>query len=126
MAHEINTSVETLRAALGLVLTAILKQRAEREPQPTPFALTHFTTPVNLPTRRAVRIALLLRDVIEGALLIALREIGEELFAVGGLDLMSEVLESVAAEDPATYGRRANVADKRWDGIGDSREIWVA
>lgn len=44
--------------------------------------------------------------------------LGVRLHEIGGLKLMQEVCERVADMDPANWGRRTDIMDKRWDGIG--------
>lgn len=48
----------------------------------------------------------------------AVTTFGERLFEIGGLTLMQDALYRLAARDPANYGRRVAIMDKRWDGIG--------
>ena len=52
----------------------------------------------------------------------AITTLGERLQEIGGMKLMGDVLERVAERDPVNYGRRVDVLDKRFDGIGN----WVA
>jgi hypothetical protein len=66
------------------------------------------------------------KDPFEGALLYALRGIGEELFLLGGTSLMQAVLQEVAARDAENVGRRLSPADSQWDGIGNRRDCWVS
>lgn len=48
----------------------------------------------------------------------AVRMLGKRLDELGGHELMGKVCERVADLDPANWGRRVNIMDHRWDGIG--------
>lgn len=64
----------------------------------------------------------LIRRPVGEAVRRAIKTLGERLHEIGGQELMSDVLERVADRDPSRYGRRIDVMDKRFDGIGS----WVA
>lgn len=48
----------------------------------------------------------------------AVSTLGVRLHEIGGLPLMQDVCHRVAALDPDHEGRRLDIMDKRWDGIG--------
>lgn len=52
----------------------------------------------------------------------SVRQLGKRLHEIGGLNAMQEACERVANIDEPNWGRRTNIMDKRWDGIGN----WVA
>ncbi|CCE11556.1 hypothetical protein BRAS3843_720016 [Bradyrhizobium sp. STM 3843] len=58
----------------------------------------------------------------EIALLGRCAQLGEQINARGGFDLMQEVLDSVTDRHPAYADLMLTICDKRWDGIGH----WVA
>lgn len=64
----------------------------------------------------------LVRDPIGEALKGAVRQLGERLHELGGLDLMLNVLDDVADRDPRFQARRTSIMDHRWSGIGS----WVS
>lgn len=64
----------------------------------------------------------LLRRPAPEALRQAISTLGVRLHEIGGTKLMGNVLERVAALDPRHVGRRTDIMDKRFDGIGS----WVA
>lgn len=43
---------------------------------------------------------------------------GKRLYEIGGLQLMTDVLDRVAEMDPTKQSWRIDIMDKRWDGIG--------
>ncbi len=70
------------------------------------------------------------RGAVRAALRQAVREIGVHLNAIGGMDLMEQVLERVARQPLACYGhtepgsdegKQSDMVDVAWDGIG----TWV-
>lgn len=65
-------------------------------------------------------------DGVDGPVGEALRQavevFGQRLHELGGTELMGDVLDRVAERDAANWGRRTDIMDKRWDGIG----TWVA
>jgi hypothetical protein len=58
----------------------------------------------------------------------AVKVLGQRLYEIGGLQLMEEALDRVAERDERWFGRRVDIMDKRWDGIGreGSRAGWCA
>lgn len=58
----------------------------------------------------------------------SIRLLGNRLFDLGGCELMGDVCQRVADMDPAKWGYRTDIMDKRWDGIGltDNGAGWVA
>jgi hypothetical protein len=109
--------VETIRAALDAVLTELMEER-ERSPREQ-----RQRTPVDgLPSRDESMFADLAHAPREFALTLAVRWIGERLHEAGyNVGEMGKIAEDVAAAR-GSYGRRINVIDKKWNGIGG----WVA
>ncbi len=60
----------------------------------------------------------LIRDPIGEAVRVAVRVLGKRLHELGGMDLMTTVLDEVAQLDRANEPRRETIMDRRWDGIG--------
>ena len=113
-----------LAAVLDVILTELVAYRLAR-PAPTgPIRLIGA-----LEAGRGWRDALfsrILEDPFEGALLFALRGVGEDLFRLGGTGLMRAVLISVARLDAENESRRLSPADAQWDGVGDDSDRWAA
>ena len=66
-------------------------------------------------------------DPIRWGLRTCMKRLGEVLFSItGSTEKMQPVLERVASRDPESYGRRASIIDKAWDGIGNDRDRWYA
>jgi hypothetical protein len=60
----------------------------------------------------------LLSDPVGEAVRRAITTLGRRLHEIGGLALMQDICDRAAALDPANEGRRMDIIDKRWDGIG--------
>lgn len=70
----------------------------------------------------------LFANPVSTALRTAVRVLGKRLYEIGGMKLMSDVLDRVADRDPEMSGRRECIMDHRWDGIGRSSKSagWTA
>jgi hypothetical protein len=117
-------AVEVLTSALDAILTELVAYRLSRLPSREPLQLRR--PPMTADDKRRALISRMTEDPFEGAMLFALRGIGEELFACGGTSLMRKVLAEVAARDLENEGRRLSPADAQWDGIGDESDLWVS
>jgi hypothetical protein len=116
--------VEELAAALDAILTELVAYRLSRLPSSDPVRLRRL--PMTAVEKRQALISRIIEDPFEGAMLFALRGVGEELFRHGGTPLMRAVLADVARRDPENDSRRASPADAQWDGIGDEDDFWIA
>jgi hypothetical protein len=119
-----DAEVEKLAAVLDVILTELVAYRLSRPAPAGPIRLIGA-----LDTGRGQRDALfsrILDDPFEGALLFALRGVGEELFRLGGTSLMRAVLIAVARLDAENESRRLSPADAQWDGVGDNDDRWAA
>ena len=120
--------IERIKAALDALLTlAIEHDMRPRAGPPGPLKLIScaelFAKPI--PTRREFEINRVLDDPICGATRNAIRLLGERLFeVVGNTDSMRGILEEVATRDDRHWGRRIDIMDKRWNGIGAGADRW--
>lgn len=116
--------VDELSAALDAILTELVAYRLSRLPSSEPVRLKPL--PTTAAEKRQALISRVIEDPFEGAMLFALRGIGEELFRCGGTSLMRAVLAEVARRDPENDSRRISPADAQWDGIGREDDFWIA
>ncbi len=116
--------IEGLKAALDSVLTELVAYRLTRLPPSEPLRLRRW--PMEAVEKRHYLFKRISADPFEGALLFALRGIGEELFRYGGTSLMRRVLVDVARLDPPNESRRLSPADTYWDGVGDADDVWLS
>lgn len=68
---------------------------------------------------REIRCKRIIEDPLAGALELAIRELGEALFAQGGVELMGDVLDRVAGRHPKSFGHRASLVDHAWNGVAE-------
>ena len=60
------------------------------------------------------------------ALRVQLKTLGQHLFdLVGGTDRMRAVAEEVADQKPGAWGKRIDIIDKAWDGVGSRTDRWI-
>ena len=72
------------------------------------------------PTRRESYQAHIIERPIEGALRLAVRELGEHLWGkTKDTDKMERVLDKVCERNPGMSGRIGSYVDHAWDGTGD-------
>ena len=108
--------------ALEILVLAYIKERQKPDParskliRMTPFS---FKPPAKLKTKRTIYREHIIKKPIEGALRLAIRELGEHAFANGvDLDGMLAILDNVAERHPDCEGRILSAVDHAWDGIG--------
>lgn len=65
-------------------------------------------------------------DAAGRALRLDVQRLGEWLFDLGGTALMQSTIYRVADLDRRCAGRRIDLMDKWWSGIGDDADRWVA
>jgi len=116
-----DAEVEKLAAVLDAILTELVAYRLSRPAPAGPIRLVESGG-----DQRDALFSRILADPFEGALLFALRGVGEELFRLGGTSLMRAVLIAVARLDPENESRRLSPADAQWDGVGDPDDKWSA
>ncbi len=120
------TTQELARSAAA-TLTAIVERYRQHQAaaQGQPALRPANLDPSGIPPRWLSGLAEATERPIRFALRAAAREVGWQLYAAGGLDLMQEAMNLV---DDATPSRPAGaVLDKWWDGIGLSeRGVWTA
>jgi hypothetical protein len=116
-----DAEVEKLAAVLDAILTELVAYRLSRPVPAGPIRLVESGG-----DQRDALFSRILADPFEGALLFALRGVGEELFRLGGTSLMRAVLIAVARLDPENESRRLSPADAQWDGVGDPDDKWSA
>jgi hypothetical protein len=119
-----SAAVEALASALDAILTELVAYRLSRLPSGAPLQLRRPAMTTD--DKRRALIARINEDPFEGAMLFALRGIGEGLFRCGGTPLMHVVLSEVAARDRENESRRLSPADALWDGIGDESDLWAS
>jgi hypothetical protein len=68
----------------------------------------------------------LLTDPIGIALRYAIAPLGQRLYDLGGLNLMSEVCHRLGDLDPSNGGRRLSILHHWWNGVGCDRARWWA
>jgi hypothetical protein len=117
-------TIKLVAAALDAILTELVAYRLSRPASSEPIRLRKI--PQSSDQKRQALISKVVEDPFEGAMLFALRGIGEELFKCGGTRLMRTVLAEVAAFDAENESRRISPADAQWDGIGDDEDMWMA
>jgi hypothetical protein len=67
----------------------------------------------------------IISDPIRRALRVQLKTIGQRLFdLVGDTDRMRAVAEEVANQKPPC-GKRIDIIDKAWDGVGNNEDRWI-
>ncbi len=116
-----DAEVEKLAAVLDAILTELVAYRLSRPAPAGPIRLVEGGN-----GRRDALFSRILADPFEGALLFALRGVGEELFRLGGTSLMRAVLIAVARLDAENESQRLSPADAQWDGVGDRDDQWSA
>lgn len=57
-------------------------------------------------------------DPVRAALKHAVRQIGKRLYEIGGIEALRDACERIADLDPPNWGKRTDIMDKTWDGIG--------
>jgi hypothetical protein len=68
----------------------------------------------------------IISDPVRRALRVQLKTLGQRLFdLVGDTDRMRDVAEEVANQKPGPWGKRINIIDKAWDGIGNDQDRWI-
>ena len=118
--------VRRIEQALDAILCAIEEHqrlleadavRAPRKLEPISWA--------ELATKDLSPVADILSNPVGASLRRGIRELGRRLFVLGGTELMGKVLDRVA-EMGGIWGVRVTILDKRWDGIGNASDSWLA
>jgi len=66
-------------------------------------------------------------DPVRWALRQQLKDLGWRLFRLlGTTNAMLSVAHEAADAEPERFGRRINIIDKTWDGIGEGNDCWLA
>jgi hypothetical protein len=113
-----------IESALDALLTALLKERERQRKaslsKPTQFRVISCADLVQMPvlSDQEAWQERIIEYPVEGALELAIHEIGEVLFKKGGTDLMRATLERVSSRHPKSYGQRLSICDVQWDGVG--------
>lgn len=117
------TEVDRIEDALDNLLTAAME--ADRKPAllpeqgPVSAAVSVGRVIEALDWTQARRQADRLLDrPVPTALRLAVRTLGRRLDEIGGMKLMGDVLDRVAARAPAQEGRRIGIIERAWDGVG--------
>ena len=116
--------VSAIESALNRLLEEILANEArKRADGPIEFKLVSFAAidAAAMPTRAESAISDMAKDPVGAACRLGVRHCGEMLFQIGGVDLMHEVIDRVADQNPAKFGARGTIMDHAWNGIGD---VW--
>lgn len=124
-------------AGIENALDTLVAAMVEQDCRPRPagvvktfqrLSLTDITSHFD-ETTPAQRVAeALVANPVREAMARAVRDLGKRLHEIGGMELMSDVCQRVADRDDANWGRRTDILDKRWDGVGGSATAvgWVA
>ena len=116
------SQVDVLETALENVLLEILTIRAERDSAmvPEPLILTSYKFTSQIPTREESTLKGLAsrEECRERMALLALRWLGELIHERGGIRLIQDICETVAARNPKCEGRMLSICDHQWDSIG--------
>lgn len=107
--------LEAYEPALDRYLTAMLTRTAPRRGFPDP-------RPLFASTARA-RAAFIVAHPDASPPALAVRQLGERVHAIGGVDAMEAVVERVARADPARCVTRAALLRSLWHGLGG--EFWA-
>lgn len=96
--------------------TKLQKQRRARGGAPD-FGLMSIAEYMN--TRHPTKRERLIADPLVAAMNLGIREVGEYLFATGGIRRMRRVCDAAAGPRSNRFQRRAGMIDHQWDGIGN-------
>lgn len=116
------TEAQRIEAAMDALLTACTNYKApylgaERGPISAGILASEFLERCDWsPAQRSA--GRLLDDPVGEALRQAIRTLAERLFEVGGLRALQGACDRVADMDPARWGKRTDIMDKRFDGLG--------
>ncbi len=115
--------LQAIEDALDAVLTAIHEHDAQRPKG----ALKAITLAEIMQRNVDGDVEELTKDPVGAALRHAVWRLGKKLHGIfGRTSGMSDVLERVASRDPANYGTRVYLMDKRWEGIGHGNDVWLS
>ena len=113
--------IALIEHALHRLLRA-MREHELRQPRPASFRLVCFEDIVGQSPVQS-----LLDEPVPDALRLGIRKLGKRLYDLGGLDLMTTVLDRVARKDPSWRMKRENILDNAWSVIGsDEGGWWVA
>ncbi len=118
---------QAIEASLDTILRAITDHDRERQDalplaKPRIFSAADLVSEARADAQRtpAARYTRRLApDPVRAALKHAVRQIGQRLYEIGGMEALQDACERVADLDPANWGTRTDIIDKTWDGIGD-------
>lgn len=113
------TEVQRIERALDELLKTAINTRAPWPPRhdgPVSISVLVAEGLGGTPAARAANS--LLDNPVGEAVRKAVTTLGERLYEIGGLKLMSDVLDRVAERDPGKESWRIDIMDKRFDGIG--------
>lgn len=101
--------------ALDTLLTAISQAPQRKAPFPKMLTASELMqkSEVTLTAEEIVA------DPVGRSLRLGIEALGERLNEIGGMKAMHAALDEVVSRDPARKSWRANILDKRWDGIGE-------
>lgn len=122
------TETAQIEAALDALLTAAIRANRdpsllpERGPTPAGVLMGDFLTKLQTWTKAQREAGDLLARPVWEVTRKGVTCLGRRLHEIGGTALMRDVCHRVSALDPANQGRRIDIMDKRWDGIGE----WLA
>ena len=120
---QMGASVEDMERALNCLLSKIVALRET----PSCEENAAFEQAFHLrsgPERHHFKIEMdmIIRSPVEGALRLAVRSIGEELFKVlKGPVQMMRLARRVCSEDESNWSNRMTIIDAAWQGIGSDR-----
>lgn len=120
VAEEVAGIKHALDALLTIATDKSLIRRfaaPQKEEGPRPFNFIELMKTVDA-SQAARATTELIRNPIGEAVRSAVVVLGERLHEIGGMGLMTEVLDDTAEADPPNSSLREAIMDRRWSGIG--------
>lgn len=130
VAEEVAGIKHALDALLTVATDKSLIRRFAAPPKedgPRPFNFGELMKAVDA-SQAARATTELIRNPIGEAVRSAVVVLGQRLHEIGGMRLMTEVLDDTAEADPSNRSLRETIMDRRWDGIGQTKNTsgWSA
>jgi hypothetical protein len=119
--------IECIVFSLDDLVEEIVKRIQTRPANPGKLTATpiKIRTVHELASREDAEVSEILDDPVGAACRHSIQRLGELLYDITkNTDVMSDVLERVAARDPSRYSLRATIVDKSWSGIGEGQDRW--
>jgi hypothetical protein len=120
---EKTNQLKKVESALEVLVLAYHEEHRkpkEAKPGEVKFKVIHFADiKPCLKSRKEIYREAIIDEPMAGALRLAIREIGEYIYAeTGSINAMSDILENITSRHPTKQGSLASAIDHAWDGIG--------